>query len=499
MKWQNSLLKSGFALTPILLSGLVLNSLQGAAFSQEDEAKTDDNSEAAAESPKTHEVKAGRLKLELKLDGTFESGQSAEVKLKPEAWAKLEVKEALAHGAVVKKGDTLVTLDLEDLEKAIKAAEQAFTLSELSLKDAKLSLAALKKTVPIDLAAAERAVKQAQSDLDYFLKVTKGQSIKSAERSLQNSRYSLEYAQEELNQLKQMYKADDLTEETEEIILKRAERGVLNSKYFLERAELSTKRTLETELPRQEQSLKDATAKQLAGSEQTHTALATALTKAEIALEKQEITHEAASEKLANLKADWKLLSKVTSPIDGYVFYGRVKKGSWGGKGTLETALQPGGTITAKQVFMTVVAPGAARLHTSVSEKDLFQVKKDQTGNVKAVAFPEDSFQAKVESISRIPTSPGSFECVVSVAGAGDSAIMSGMKGSVTIITYDKADAVTVPKSAVFSDDDDSEHVFVVDGDGHRKQAVETGRTKGDNIEIREGLKAGEKVLLKKP
>ena len=158
-----------------------------------------------------------------------------------------------------------------------------------------------------------------------------------------------------------------------------------------------------------------------------------------------------------------------------------------------------GGTITAKQVFMTVVAPGAARLHTSVSEKDLSQVKKDQPGEVKAVAFPDDSFQAKVESISMIPSSPGSFECVVGVAGAADSAIMSGMKGSVTIITYDKADAVTVPKSAVFSDDDDSQHVFVVDGDGHRKQPVESGRTKGDNIEIREGLKAGEKILLQKP
>ena len=132
-----------------------MNSLQSTAFSQED-AAADDSAESAEKSPATHEVQASRLKLELKLDGTFESRQSAEVKLKPKVWAKLEVKEALAHGASVKKGDTLVTLDLEDLEKAIKAAEQAFTLSELSLKDAKLSLAALKKTVPIDLAAAER-------------------------------------------------------------------------------------------------------------------------------------------------------------------------------------------------------------------------------------------------------------------------------------------------------------------------------------------------------
>nr|MBC8290675.1 hypothetical protein [Planctomycetota bacterium] len=442
MKWLNSILTSGFALTPILLMGLILSGLQSPTFSQEDDAEADDDAKAnagaaAAEAPKTHEVKAGRLKLELKLDGTFESGQSAEVKLKPEAWAKLEVKEALAHGAVVKKGDVLVTLDLEDLDKAIKSAEQAFILSELSLKESQLSLESLRKTIPIDLAAARRSAKEAQADLDYFLKISKGQSIKSAERSLQNARYSLEYSQEELNQLKQMYKADDLTEETEEIILKRAERGVLSSKYFLERSELSTKKTLGTDLPRQEQSLKDATTKQLAGNERVKTALAAALKKAEIGLEKQLIEHKAAEEKLADLQSDRKLLSKVTSPIDGYVFYGRVKKGSWAGKGTLEAALQPGGTIAAKQVFMTVVAPGAARLHTSVTEKDLFQVQKNLTGKVKAVAFPDESFKAKIETVSLIPSSPGSFECVVSVAGAADSAIMSGMKGNVTIITYD--------------------------------------------------------------
>lgn len=482
-----------------MVAGLLLG-LQTASFSQDsaESGTENDPSTVGASKPATHEVKTSRLKIELKLSGTFESGQSAEVVLKPESWAKLEVKEAQPHGARVNKGDPLVKLDLEDLEKAIRAAEQAVTLSELGLEEAKVTLEALRETTPLDLAAAERSVKEAVADLEYFLKVTKDRSKKSAAYSLRNAQYSLEYAQEELNQLKQMYKADDITEETEEIILKRAERGVISAQFSLESRELSTKRTLETELPRQEQSLKDATKKQTTGLARATTSLSAAIKKAEIGFEKQLIAHRKTVEDLKNLKSDLKLLSSVTSPIDGFVFYGRVKKGSWAGKGTLEAALQPGGTVTPKQVFMTVVAPGAARLHTSVAEKDLFQVRAGQSGKVKATAVPDARYEARVKSVSPVPSSPGSFGCVVTVA-AGDAPILSGMKGEITIVTYDKAAAITVPKSAVFSDDDDTMHVFVVSGDAHSKQAVKTGRSKGDQLEIVDGLKAGDTILLKKP
>lgn len=498
MKPLHSDSSAAFSIVSMLAAFLLLAGWTAPAFPQEADSAAD-KAEDAAE-PKTHEVKAERLKLELKLDGTFESAKTVEVSLRPEEWSKLEVQEAQPHGAAVKKGDPLVRLDLDDLQKAIQAAEQAVVLSELSLQESRLSLEALRTTTPIDLAAAERAAKEAQDDLDYFLKVTKERSIKSAEHSLRNAQYSLEYAQEELNQLRQMYKADDITEETEEIILKRAERGVVSAKFSLESSELSTKRTLETTLPRQEQSLKDTTTKQLAGQERARVSLSAATKKAEIALEKQMIEHRTTVEKLKHLQDDLKLLSAVTSPIDGYVFYGRIRNGSWAGMGTLEVALQPGGSLPAKQVFMTVVAPGAARFHTTVAEKDLFQVHANLSGHVKAVAFPEDSFPAKVEIVSRVPSSPGSFDCVVGVADAGDSPILSGMKGSVTIITYDKPEALLVPQSAVFSDDDgDTNYVFVVDGKTHSRQEVTTGRSKDSSVEILEGLKAGSRILTKKP
>ena len=50
--------------------------------------------------------------------------------------------------------------------------------------------------------------------------------LKSIEYSLKPHQFQLDYSQDELDQLEKMYEADDLTEDTEEIVLKRsADRG----------------------------------------------------------------------------------------------------------------------------------------------------------------------------------------------------------------------------------------------------------------------------------
>ena len=49
-------------------------------------------------------------------------------------------------------------------------------------------------------------------------------TLKSTEFSLKMTKEKLEYEEEELRQLEKMYKADDITEETEAIVLKRGTR-----------------------------------------------------------------------------------------------------------------------------------------------------------------------------------------------------------------------------------------------------------------------------------
>jgi HlyD family secretion protein len=450
--------------------------------------------------PATYTVKAERLRIELKLSGTFESARAVELSLRPKAWSKLEVKQAVAHGAAVKKGEQLVELDLDDLQRAIKSAEQALVLGELGLQEAMAGLEALRRTTPISLAAARRNEKNANDDLKYFLEVDRAQSIKSAERSLRSSQYSLEYATEELNQLRQMYKADDLTEETEEIILKRAERSVEYAQFSLESAKLRTARTLSTTLPRREVALVESTKRESFNLAKTVTTTAAGLKKAEIALEKQIIEHAQSKEKLAELKADLQTLSTIRSPINGFVYFGRVQNGKWSGKGTFEAALQPGGTIAPKLVFMTVVSPDAVRVRALVSEKDLFQVRAGLIGKGTATAFPDAKFNLRVDSVGRIPSDPGQFDCVIDLVDAPVDSVAAGMACKISLVTYDQPKALSVPAASVFSDTgEDEQYVFVVDGDAHARRTVKTGRANDDRIEIVEGLKAGDAILVKKP
>jgi multidrug resistance efflux pump len=460
----------------------------------------DGDDKPTVKKPASHTVKAEPLRIELKLTGTFESSRTVELSLRPKAWSKLEVKQAVAHGKAVKKGNQLVELDLEDLERAIKSAEQTLAIGKLGLEEALVALDAQRKTTPIELTAAERSAKNANDDLDYFLKIERAQSIKSAERALKSSQYALEYTTEELNQLRQMYKADDLTEETEEIILTRAERSVESAQFSLESAKLRTARTLKTILPRRELELVDSTRRESFNLAKTVTTVAAGLKKAEIGVQKQMIEHAMAEENLAELKDDHQTLSNIHSPIDGYVYFGRVQNGKWSGKGTLEASLQPGGAITPKQIFMTIVSRDVARVRTSVSEKDLYQVQAGVRGKGKATAFPDAKFKLKVDSVGRIPSAPGLFDCVIELLDDPVNSVAAGMGCELSLVTYEQPKALCVPAASVFSDDgEDEQYVYVIDGETPARRTITTGRSSGGRIEIIKGLKAGDEILVKKP
>ena len=136
--------------------------------------------------------------------------------------------------------------------------EKTLRLNKLALQLADTELEFTKTTLPLDLEASARTKKIADEDLNYFLNINRSFLEESANFSLKSAQQSLEYSEEELKQLEKMYKADDLTEETEEIVLKRARNEVEQGKFYLKSTELRTKRTLEQEIPRQEQQLTEA-------------------------------------------------------------------------------------------------------------------------------------------------------------------------------------------------------------------------------------------------
>ncbi len=485
---------------------IVLAFVGWSAFAQQKQDKPD-SKQATAAKP-THKVEKGPLKIEVTLKGVFEAEEMTEVYLKPETWGgpmgggMLQIAKAVEQGAVVKKGDLLVQLDTDKINQAISDLENDRYLAELALKQTEEELPILEKTTPLDLVAAERGKALADEDLKKFLEIDRPLSEKNAEFSVKSRRNYLEYQKEELKQLEKMYKANDLTEETEEIILKRQRDAVEQAENMFKNAEILRDQTLKVDMPRREVNLKEAAVRQDLGLQRAKATLPLALSQKKLSLEKMKYDRKKAEERLAKMQKDREAMT-VKSPADGIVYYGKCVKGQWSTAGMVAGKMQRGGILMPDEVFITVVKPRPMFVRAVVEEKDIEQVKAGLKAKVSATGYADLKLAGKVDAVTAIPVSPGNFEARVAVELSKDSqALMPGMVCSVKLLTYLQENALTVPAGAVFADDldEDKSHVFLAAKEGKpEKRTVKVGKRAGGKAEILEGLREGEEILLENP
>ncbi|MFW6114652.1 MAG: hypothetical protein ACOC7K_02840, partial [bacterium] len=336
------------------------------------DAKKAEPESAKASSPgeSTHKVKRDRLKIEVNLTGTFEAVNTWPVALSPETWSSFTVVEAVAHGKKVEQGDTLVELDMSQIDEKLQDLEQEMKLNQLSRRVADTEWELLRKSTELDLEAAERAKRIANEELEYFQETDRAFQIEAAKQSLKSARDSLTYAEEELRQLEKMYKADDLTEETEEIVLKRARDQVERARFSLKSAELRTKQRLDKSIPREAQELREAARRAEISWAKSKETIPAQLKQKKIELEKQQVETERLHENLRKLRQDRDMMA-VKAPADGYVYYGKWTRGAWSGVESVTANLTEGGKLSPHSVFMTVVSPRPLRIRAKVPEDKL--------------------------------------------------------------------------------------------------------------------------------
>lgn len=456
---------------------------------------------ASKSEDKTHTVKAGPFRMETELEGIVEAEVMTEISLRPEVFKTLEVLKAVPHGAEVKQGQLLVELETKDLEEQIRETQLAVELGELSLKEAAENLDYIKATLPITLAQAERAHMIAHRELEQYQETDRPLAVRSAKQSLKQSEGQLENATEELRQLEKMYKADDLTEETEEIILKRARRTVDSAELYLELAKVRSERTLNETIPEREKQLIEAAQQQDLSLAKLKVTLPMERRKQEIALEKLKREQKNLVEKLEKLKGDLEML-RVKAPDSGVVYYGRSQDGKWSDIDTVAKQLEPGKVLTANQVFLTIVKLKPLRIRMNLAEKELRHVKKGLTGRAIPTAYPEAKLDVVIDSVDRIPDGSTKFDALASLTLRDDVDLVPGMTCKVKLMSYENANAITVPEKAVFDADDDSENKYVyrIGKNGKpTKTPVVTGKTHEGKIEITKGLDPGDQILTEKP
>lgn len=464
------------------------------------EAKPSEAQPAEAK-PQLHTVKAEMFKIDLILDGTFVAQTMTPVELKPDSWATFKVLKAVEHGTQVRKGEVLVEFESDKIQEAIADQETARQLAALSLEQAEIGLKLLEATTPIDLAMAERQKKIVQEDLARFLKIDLELSKKSAQYNLRFAEETLENQLEELKQLEKMYKADDLTEETEEIILKRQRNAVDRAKFYLELAKNRFDETTNVFLPREIETIKVSAEVLKLALDRVKSTLPLDLEREKINLQKLKVEQKRDAERFAKLKGDLKLM-KLTAPADGIVYYGKCVRGKWTGASAIADKFEPGASASPG-VLMTIVNPRPVAIRASVNQKDLQWIKTGLAGTVTPVVAPDARAAASVTRVETIPGVDGGFAAELRVTLSDEmSAIMPGMDCKVRLIPYLKKRTLTIPAKAMKTDElDDTRHYVQLVQDGGRtvKQQVTIGKKSGEKVEILDGLAAGDKILAEYP
>ena len=464
-----------------------------------DEKKPAAEKEAAAKPP-TQKIKKGPFRIEVALDGIFEAQNQAELFVRPQEWAVLTVLKAVEHGAAVKQGDLVLALDTEKIDRVIADLRSDLELNELALKQSAAQLAALEKIAPLEAQLNDRNRRITEEDWKRFQEVGKPLMAKVTDFRLKAAQEMLEYAEEEYRQLEKMYKADDLLEETEKIVLRRAKNGVDRAKLVLELSRAEHEEAVKLSLPRMEERNKDQTERSLIDVEFTKINLPLLMGKHHLELEKLQVARNQGQDKLKKLISDREAMI-VKAPFDGTVYYGRSVRGKWSAA-SVET-LRRGASILPNEVFMTVVQTRPLTIRTTVPESQVQRVGTGLQALVLPVGFAPLKLSAVVARVAAIPMGSSGFDCQLTVAADGlNSAIVPGMNCELKMVPYKKTDVLTVPLKAVFTEEFDpaKQYVYLQGKDGKpQKRVVVLGQRNDKQVEVLQGLAEGDEILLEKP
>src|SRR5215831_18243305 len=174
-------------------------------------------------------------------------------------------------------------------------------------------------------------------------------------------------------------------------------------------------------------------------------------------------------------------LFPLKAPIDGIV----VER-----NGTI------GATVGADSNLFKIIDNSSVWIDANVFEKDLDRVKIGLGARLSVPAIPGVVFSGKVIFVSSV-VDPDTHTVKVRTEVANrDGKLKPDMFANVQIITDADRSALSVPQSAVLTDNGKS-IVYVLHNGHYEKRTVTTGIQSDDRIEIREGITAGDQVVIK--
>ena len=179
----------------------------------------------------------------------------------------------------------------------------------------------------------------------------------------------------------------------------------------------------------------------------------------------------------------------VTAPMDGVVSAMTVQKGVIVASGTSNVS---GGTT-----ILTLSDLSRVFVTATVDQSDMGDVKVGQQSNVSVDSYPNRRFAGKVVRVAPKGVNASNvvtFEVKVEVLDPKKELLKPEMTGNVTIVQAERKDVLTLPPDAVTRQGERG--AFVTIAGTNEKRQVKLGLAGLEAIEILDGVKEGESVVL---
>jgi HlyD family secretion protein len=401
----------------------------------------------------------------------------------------------IPEGTIVKPGDLLVDLDASDLLEKKRQQELAVQNAEAAYVKAKAQYDIQESQNLSDVEAAERKLKFAELDKKKYLEGDRIQLIDQAQdkiilaqSKLAQSANTKDWSTKLLEKgfvTKSDMDKDELDFESSDIQLKQAKQA---KELFDKYEDMRQQTELDANVVEAERGLERT--KLRAQAQIVDFEAGRNTSKARLDLEEQRLTKWEEQIKKAHIVA----------PVSGMVVYTRAE-----GRFGMGEPIQKGSMVRERQEILTIPSTGSMIAEASIHESVLKQVTPGLPCTLSVDALPGLSFKGKVQFVALLPdkgswwANPNQrlYKTEISIDET-HSEMRPGMSCNIEILTDEIPDALYVPLQSVVTQKGDT-IAFVAGGENVEQRKVKVGRNNDKWVEISDGLKEGEIVLLSPP
>lgn len=185
----------------------------------------------------------------------------------------------------------------------------------------------------------------------------------------------------------------------------------------------------------------------------------------------------------------------------GLVVYGGGGDNNYGN----QEPIREGATIRERQAIITIPDMTRMSVNVKIHESYIQKIKKGQQARITVDAFPDKVLTGDVTKMSVLPDSQNRwlnpdlkvYNTTITLNGTYDW-VKPGMSAKVEILVNKLDDVVYIPVQAV-SPDNGKQICYVAGTFKPERREVEIGDFNDEFIQIKHGLKEGERVLLRLP